>query len=85
MHMPIRDSIVPLFHSRTLAYIASLALCVGLYSCLPILLTSYLTSEFGKIPSQFHAALSLVLGGCLCFARIRRTRAGGKREHFGAR
>jgi putative membrane protein len=65
--MPIRDSIVPLFHSRTLAYIGSLALCVGLYSCLPILLTSYLKSEFGKTPSQFHAALSLVLGLLLVF------------------
>ncbi len=65
--MPIRDSIVPLFQSRTLTYIGSLALGVGLYSCLPILLTSYLNSEFGKIPSQFHAALSLVLGWLLVF------------------
>ncbi len=65
--MPLRDVIVPLISSRTLAQVSSLALLVGLYSCLPSLKEASPYHNVGDIPSEFHAALSLVLGWLLVF------------------
>lgn len=65
--MPFRDTILPLTSSRTLGQVTILAIAMGLYSLIPILkeYTSY--RDLGDIPSDVHAALSLVLGCLLVF------------------
>ncbi len=65
--MPLKDVIVPLVSSRTLGQVGSLALLVGLYACLPVWKESSQMKDVGDIPSEFHAALSLVLGWLLVF------------------
>jgi putative membrane protein len=65
--MPFRDVIAPLAASRTLVYVAGLALAMGLYSLLPIIKQMTPYADVGAMPSQIHAALSLVLGCLLVF------------------
>lgn len=65
--MPIKDTIVPLSQSRTLMYVGGLALLVGVYSVIPVLKEYSPYKDIGDMPSQFHAALSLVLGWLLVF------------------
>jgi putative membrane protein len=65
--MPFRDVLLPLASSRTAIHVAGLAILVGVYSCLPILKEYTPLRDVGDIPSQFHAALSLVLGWLLVF------------------
>jgi putative membrane protein len=65
--MPIRDTIYPLFMSRTLFSIASIALAMGLYALLPVLKEYSSYKDIGDAPSDLHAALSLVLGWLLVF------------------
>jgi ion channel-forming bestrophin family protein len=65
--MPFRDTLIPLASSKTLGQVTLLALGMGVYSLLPIVkeYTSY--KDYGDIPSDLHAALSLVLGCLLVF------------------
>ncbi|MFM8216566.1 MAG: bestrophin family ion channel, partial [Pirellula sp.] len=65
--MPIKDTVYPLFKSRTLMTIGSVALAMGLYSLLPILKEYSKYADIGDTPSDLHAALSLVLGWLLVF------------------
>ncbi len=65
--MPLRDVLRPFASSRTLVHIGSLALLVGLYSLLPVWKEYSPYQNIGDMPSQFHAALSLVLGALLVF------------------
>jgi ion channel-forming bestrophin family protein len=65
--MLIRDTVLPLVTSRTLTYVMALALGVGLYALLPVWKENSGYHPIGDIPSQFHAALSLVLGWLLVF------------------
>lgn len=64
--MHFSELIKSLFHSRTLIYVFGLALLVGVYALVPYLLEWRLPGT-NQIPSQFHAALSLVLGWLLVF------------------
>lgn len=57
----------PLIFSRTLVQIGFLALLVGLYSCLSVWKEYSNYRDLGDLPSEFHAALSLVLGCLLVF------------------
>lgn len=65
--MPIKDTLIPLVTSRTLAYVLALASMVGIYSLVPVWKENSAFSEIADMPSQFHAALSLVLGWLLVF------------------
>jgi putative membrane protein len=65
--MPLRDTILPLTSSRTLAYVTLLAMAMGLYSLLPVLKEYSTFKDSGDIPSDMHAALSLILGCLLVF------------------
>ncbi|WP_197451953.1 bestrophin family protein [Rosistilla carotiformis] len=57
----------PLATSKTLTYVAGLALLVGAYSLLPIWLEYSVFHDVNDTPSQFHGVLSLVLGLLLVF------------------
>lgn len=61
------ETVEPIFQSRTLAFVAGYALMVGVYSLLPIWKEISPFSEMGDLPSEMHAALSLVLGLLLVF------------------
>jgi ion channel-forming bestrophin family protein len=65
--MPFRDLIKPFFRSRTMAFIGALAMLCGLYSLIPAYVEFFAADTFSPIPSQIHAALSLVLGCLLVF------------------
>jgi len=65
--MPFRDVIAPLVASRTLGKVALLALGMGAYSLLPIWKEYTRFADTNNMPSQMHAALSLVLGCLLVF------------------
>lgn len=65
--MPFRDVLSPLILSKTLGYVTSVALLVGLYACLPMWKEHSSLKDFGDMPSEFHAALSLALGSLLVF------------------
>ena len=56
-----------IFLSRSLPHVALLAACVGLYAVLPVWKEKSPYHNFGDIPSQIHAALTLVLGWLLVF------------------
>lgn len=66
-NMPFRNVILPLVASKTLGYVASLALAMGVYSLLAIGKEYTRFAEVANMPSQLHAALSLVLGCLLVF------------------
>jgi putative membrane protein len=65
--MPIQDTLLPLFRSRTLLSIGSIALAMGTYALLPVLKEYSDYKDIGDAPSDLHAALSLVLGWLLVF------------------
>ncbi len=65
--MLLRDVIGPFITSRTLIHVGSLALIVGLYSCIPTWKEHSTYRDLADMPSEFHAALSLVLGSLLVF------------------
>jgi putative membrane protein len=65
--MPFRDVIAPLVASKTLGYVAGLALAMGVYSLLAIGMEYTWLANVASVPSQVHAALSLVLGCLLVF------------------
>jgi ion channel-forming bestrophin family protein len=65
--MQFRDVITPLVASKTLGYVAGLAIALGAYSLLAIGKEYTQFAEAGTMPSQLHAALSLVLGCLLVF------------------
>lgn len=62
-----RDVFAPLAFSKTLLHVSSIALLVGLYSLLPVWKEASPLKDFGDIPSQIHAAMSLTLGWLLVF------------------
>jgi len=63
----VRDAFAPLAFSKTLLHISSIALLVGLYSLLPVWKEASSLKDYGDIPSQLHAAMSLTLGWLLVF------------------
>jgi putative membrane protein len=65
--MPFRDTLLPLASSKTLGQVTLMALGVGAYSLLPLLKEYTTYKDLGDIPSDVHAALSLVLGCLLVF------------------
>ncbi len=65
--MPFRDVILPLVASKTLAQVFLLAMLMGVYSLLAIWKENSSVRDIAAIPSQVHAAMSLVLGCLLVF------------------
>ncbi len=65
--MPFNDSIKPLLSSKTLGYVALLAILMGAYGYLPLLIERWLGVGLLDIPPEFYAALTLVLGWLLVF------------------
>lgn len=65
--MPFKDVITPITSSKTLSTVALLAMAMGIYSVLPVLKENSQFREIGDMPSDIHAALSLVLGWLLVF------------------
>jgi putative membrane protein len=65
--MPLRDVLQPLASSRTLGRVFWYASLFGLYATIPVLLEFSLYHHWNELPSQFHAAMSLVLGWLLVF------------------
>lgn len=65
--MQFRELIVPLVASKTLGYVTCLALGMGAYSLLAIGKEYTRFADVANVPSQVHAALSLVLGCLLVF------------------
>ena len=65
--MPLRDTILPFTTSRTLLQCAMMASVIGFYSLLPVMKEYSSYRDFADMPSQFHAALTLVLGWLLVF------------------
>lgn len=65
--MPFHDTVTPLAKSRTLSKVFLLACCVGVYSLLAVAKEFSPYHAWADIPSQIHAALSLVLGCLLVF------------------
>ncbi len=65
--MPFRDVIAPLVASKTLGNVGGLAIAMGGYSLLAIGKEYTPFADIASMPSQVHAALSLVLGCLLVF------------------
>jgi len=65
--MPFRDTIIPFVSSRTLGYVALMAIAVGIYSLLPVVKESSSYRDIGDIPSDMYGSLSLILGCLLVF------------------
>ena len=65
--MPFIDVVAPLVASKTLGKVALLALGMGVYSLIPIWKEYTTYADANNMPSQIHAALSLVLGCLLVF------------------
>lgn len=65
--MPLKDSVAPLTYSPTLFRTLMLACGVGVYSLLPLWKEHSRWAHFADIPSQFHAALIIILGWLLVF------------------
>jgi ion channel-forming bestrophin family protein len=63
----LRDVFAPLAFSRTLLHVSSIALSAGLYSFFAVWKENSSLRDFGDIPSQIHAAMSLTLGWLLVF------------------
>lgn len=61
------DLVKPFAYSRTLKYVALLALAMGGYSCLPMWKENSSYRDVADMPSGIHAAFSLVLGALLVF------------------
>ena len=65
--MPFRDVVIPLISSKTLGSVTLCALGMGVYALLPIWKEHSQYADVNNMPSQIHAALSLVLGCLLVF------------------
>ena len=65
--MPFRDVIAPIVASKTLGYVAGMALAMGAYAMLAIGKEHSRFADVASMPSQVHAALSLILGCLLVF------------------
>jgi ion channel-forming bestrophin family protein len=65
--MPFRDALHAIRSSKTLASVLLMALLMGGYACLPLWKEYAFATKGRSIPSEFHAALSLVLGWLLVF------------------
>lgn len=65
--MPIRDALLPLFSSRTLGHVGSLATLFGVYSLLAVWKEYSTFKDVGDVPSDLHAAFSVVVGWLLVF------------------
>ena len=65
--MPFASTILPLINSRTLLWVASYALLMSLYAALPVWKEHSPYEDVGDLPSDIHAALTLVLGWLLVF------------------
>ncbi len=72
--MPITDTLLPIFRSRTLARVAFYAVLMGAYGAIPVWkenspleLYGEPLELYGDVPSQIHVALTLVLGWLLVF------------------
>jgi ion channel-forming bestrophin family protein len=65
--MILRDSVRPMFSSSTLVQTGLLTLGWGAYSALPVLKELSIYKSIGDMPSELHAAMSLVLGALLIF------------------
>jgi putative membrane protein len=65
--MILKDTVRPLFYSSTLVQTGLLALALGAYSAIPVLKQHSIYKNIGDMPSDMHAALSLVLGALLIF------------------
>ena len=65
--MPFRDTLLPLTYSKTLTQTTILALAIGAYSLLPLIKEMSSYKDVADIPSDMHAALSLILGCLLVF------------------
>jgi putative membrane protein len=65
--MPYQEFVKPLASSKTLGYVALLALLMGVYGCAPLWVARSSGTDLLAIPSGFSAAMSLVLGCLLVF------------------
>ncbi len=65
--MLFNDLVKPFASSRTLKYVAMLALAMGGYSCLAMWKEYSRYRDVADMPSDIHAAFSLVLGALLVF------------------
>lgn len=65
--MPIRDVVAPLNSSKTLNYVAMLAIAMGLYAVLPVAKEYSPYKDLADSPSQLHTALSVILSWLLVF------------------
>jgi predicted membrane chloride channel (bestrophin family) len=64
---PWKQVLAPFTSSRTLRHVAGYALLTGLYAVLPALNEYTRFHALSDLPSQIHAALTLVLGWLLVF------------------
>ncbi|HAY81001.1 MAG TPA: hypothetical protein DCY79_14440, partial [Planctomycetaceae bacterium] len=65
--MLFSSTVLPLIKSRTLLWVTFYALLLSLYALLPVWKEYSSYKEFGDLPSDIHAALTLVLGWLLVF------------------
>lgn len=65
--MILRDTVFPLFTSRTLNQAGLLALVFAAYSLIPLIKEYSIYRDVGDVPPEMHAALSLMLGALLVF------------------
>lgn len=65
--VPDRGLVTPVFRSRTLLQVALLAVLCGVYAALPVWKENSRFTDVGDVPSDIHAALTLVLGWLLVF------------------
>lgn len=65
--MPFHDTVLPIAKSRTVGRVFLWSLLVGAYSCLAVYKEMTAYRDLGDVPSQIHAALSVVLGCLLVF------------------
>lgn len=65
--MPVQSIYQPITSSRTLGYVFWIASLFGVYAILPVALELSPYGYVNEMPSEFHAALSLVLGWLLVF------------------
>ena len=63
----LADTVTPLRQSRTLRRVGIYALLMGVYSLLAVAKEHTRYADYGDLPAQIHAALTLVLGWLLVF------------------
>ena len=65
--MAVRDIVSPLVRSQTVVHVSAIALGLGIYAAIPALLELSDWQHWNNMPSEFHGALSLILGCLLVF------------------